>query len=222
MGKQDARQVAKDVHFQQWANIVLACQSSGMRNVDWCRGNGVNLATYYKWQRRVREAALNAMEKSSMSLAETTSTQPHSAMSPLARFNETQAEALGKKQQWDRVAAVAAWKKSKLSAAAWCKKQGIPTSTFHAWKKEAQEAGQGIVAVYSVPAEQSGVSPHALQPRFTELPALPPAAEEPPCPKPATSEAAIRIQMGGMVIEIQKEADARLAESVVRALAKQC
>ena len=213
MGKRDARQVAKEVTFRKWANIVIACQSSGLNTVDWCKENGVVPSTYYKWQHRVRAVVLEAEEKNGTPLA-----QPPLAMLPPPQLNEIQPGTFGEKYLASRMEAVAAWKESNLSAAEWCRQQGIPKSTFHQWKVQAQELEErGMLP------EQYRSSSQALQPRFTELPALPAAvAEEPSAPEPAAGEPAIRVQIGGAVVEIQKEADARLAESVVRALAGQC
>lgn len=40
-----------------WAERVSACRNSGLSTRQWCEENGVGLNTYYKWQRRVFEAA---------------------------------------------------------------------------------------------------------------------------------------------------------------------
>jgi hypothetical protein len=107
---------------------------------------------------------------------------------------------------------------------AWCKGHGIAPSTYYRWLERVRiEELQAMVEknVLSLQTENQKSIP--AQPLFTELPALPAAvAEEPSAPEPAAGEPAIRVQIGGAVVEIQKEADARLAESVVRALAGQC
>lgn len=36
-----------------WANRVSECRSSGLSVKVWCEENGVNLHTYYKWQKRL-------------------------------------------------------------------------------------------------------------------------------------------------------------------------
>ena len=36
-----------------WRERVMACRSSGKTIVDWCAENGINLKTYYYWQKRV-------------------------------------------------------------------------------------------------------------------------------------------------------------------------
>ncbi len=104
------------------------------------------------------------------------------------------------------------------SIAVWCKQEGISTSTYYRWLRQTREEfldsdeGQKMAAqLLPGPDKATKMLPG---PRFSELPAFP--------AEPASIGAAIRIQIGGAVVEIQKETDARLAESVVRALAKQC
>ena len=36
-----------------WRERVMACRSSGKTIVDWCAENGINLKTYYYWQKKV-------------------------------------------------------------------------------------------------------------------------------------------------------------------------
>ena len=40
-----------------WAGRISECRNSGMAVKTWCRENGVNEQTYYKWQRRLFEMA---------------------------------------------------------------------------------------------------------------------------------------------------------------------
>ena len=42
----------------QWTERISACRSSGMKVKDWCRENGVSLGSYYRWQRRLYEMAV--------------------------------------------------------------------------------------------------------------------------------------------------------------------
>lgn len=41
----------------QWGQIVSRCRGSGMSVRQWCLENGVNISSYYKWQRKVYTAA---------------------------------------------------------------------------------------------------------------------------------------------------------------------
>lgn len=110
---------------------------------------------------------------------------------------------------------------SGLSVTAWCEKQGITKTTYYRWQRQAREEALIAMKGNGKPAEllvEPMESPAMLPaPRFSELPAFSQETVEAP-----GTGAAIRIQIGGAVVEIQKETDARLAESVVRALAKLC
>ena len=37
----------------QWVQIVSQCRDSGLSVRQWCQEHGVNLSSYYKWQRKV-------------------------------------------------------------------------------------------------------------------------------------------------------------------------
>lgn len=41
----------------QWAQIVSQCRDSGLSVRQWCQEHGVNVSSYYKWQRKVYAAA---------------------------------------------------------------------------------------------------------------------------------------------------------------------
>lgn len=36
-----------------WSERVTACRSSGISVRVWCEGNGINTASYYKWQKKL-------------------------------------------------------------------------------------------------------------------------------------------------------------------------
>ena len=55
-----------------WAERISECRSSGMPVKTWCRENGVNEQTYYKWQRRIFEMA---QEQQEIQFAEVTPVQ---------------------------------------------------------------------------------------------------------------------------------------------------
>ena len=56
-----------------WAGRISECRSSGMPVKIWCRENGINEQTYYKWQRRLFEMAQAQQE---VQFAEVTPVQP--------------------------------------------------------------------------------------------------------------------------------------------------
>lgn len=41
----------------EWAQVVSRCRGSGMPVRQWCQENGINISSYYKWQRKVYAAA---------------------------------------------------------------------------------------------------------------------------------------------------------------------
>ena len=47
--------VKADVRKNQWAEIIQACQSSGMTVKAWCLENGTNIKSYYYRLRKLRE-----------------------------------------------------------------------------------------------------------------------------------------------------------------------
>ena len=57
----------------QWAQLVSQCRSSGLSVRLWCQENGVNVSSYYKWQRKVYAAAQAQQE---VQFAEVTPVQP--------------------------------------------------------------------------------------------------------------------------------------------------
>ena len=44
-------------NLQKWSAIVKECRSSGLSAKEWCKGKGFSANTYYKWQKRVFNAA---------------------------------------------------------------------------------------------------------------------------------------------------------------------
>ena len=48
----------------QWAQTVAQCRDSGLSVRQWCQEHGVNVSSYYKWQRKVYAAAQAQQERS--------------------------------------------------------------------------------------------------------------------------------------------------------------
>ena len=48
----------------QWAQVVAQCRESSMSVRQWCQEHGVNVSSYYKWQRKVYAAAQAQQERS--------------------------------------------------------------------------------------------------------------------------------------------------------------
>ena len=41
----------------QWTQVVAQCRGSGLSVRQWCQEHGLNVSSYYKWQRKVYAAA---------------------------------------------------------------------------------------------------------------------------------------------------------------------
>lgn len=79
-------QITHEVRLAQWAEIIRNCQlrPEGQSVKDWVADNGMNIKTYYYWQRRVRKELYN----------QATSLAPVSKASTEVTFAEVPGEAL--------------------------------------------------------------------------------------------------------------------------------
>lgn len=57
----------------EWAQIVSQCRDSGLGVRQWCQEHGVNVSSYYKWQRKVYSMA---QAQQNAQFAEITPAQP--------------------------------------------------------------------------------------------------------------------------------------------------
>ena len=55
--------VKADVRKKQWAEIIQACQNSGMTVKAWCLENGINIKSYYYRLRKLREELCNSTQQ---------------------------------------------------------------------------------------------------------------------------------------------------------------
>ena len=46
----------------EWAQKIKECRNSGKKIKDWCRENGVNEKTYYRWQRLIWDEEIRGRE----------------------------------------------------------------------------------------------------------------------------------------------------------------
>ncbi len=51
------------IRRSQWEQIVLEANKASVSKKEWCRQNGINLKAFYYWQRKIRKAALTALEE---------------------------------------------------------------------------------------------------------------------------------------------------------------
>ena len=48
-------------YLQLWRGRVMDCRNSGKSIAEWCRENGINIKTYYFWQKRVWDKATQSL-----------------------------------------------------------------------------------------------------------------------------------------------------------------
>ena len=48
-------------YLQLWRGRVMECRNSGKSVAVWCEENGINIKTYYYWQKQVWDKATNTM-----------------------------------------------------------------------------------------------------------------------------------------------------------------
>lgn len=58
-------QKSLQIRRSQWEQIVLEANKSAISKKDWCRQNGINLKSFYYWQKKIRNEAAKDMEEAS-------------------------------------------------------------------------------------------------------------------------------------------------------------
>ncbi len=48
---------------QRWKQIIIECNTSGMRKTDWMRLHGVSEKSFYRWQTTLRDQILKELEE---------------------------------------------------------------------------------------------------------------------------------------------------------------
>ena len=71
--------VNQEVLGQQWAVRIRDCRNSNLTVRTWCQRNNIAVSTYYKWQKKLFDAAVELKEKSTVRFAEITAPQNYSA-----------------------------------------------------------------------------------------------------------------------------------------------
>ncbi|MCX7658160.1 MAG: IS66 family insertion sequence element accessory protein TnpB [Oscillospiraceae bacterium] len=46
----------KEEILRSWEEMIKSCKSSGLTVSEWCRENGINIKTYYRRMRKLRQA----------------------------------------------------------------------------------------------------------------------------------------------------------------------
>ena len=53
--KKTLNQAKHEAMLEEWRERIRECRNSGLRICEWCKKNGVNRKTYYRWQREIWE-----------------------------------------------------------------------------------------------------------------------------------------------------------------------
>ena len=56
MNEMTIREVGKAANLRVWSQRVAECRGSGLPVSRWCQEHGINVKTYYNWQKKVFEA----------------------------------------------------------------------------------------------------------------------------------------------------------------------
>ena len=56
------RGAGKRANLQVWSQRVAECRGSGMPVSRWCQEHGINVKTYYNWQKKVFEAMVEEQQ----------------------------------------------------------------------------------------------------------------------------------------------------------------
>ena len=68
-------------YLQLWRGRVMECRNSGKSVAVWCKENGINIKTYYYWQKQVWDKATDTMIHSNQG------TLPHTEPVQFAQVN---------------------------------------------------------------------------------------------------------------------------------------
>ncbi len=60
----------KQYQLAKWADIIKSCKSSGMMVSEWLKQNNVSKDQYYYWQRKLKDACLESLQKEQVSFVE--------------------------------------------------------------------------------------------------------------------------------------------------------
>ena len=74
----DVLAMRSEYRLQQWAQVVKACNASGLSNREYCRQHNISEKTYYYWVRRLRQAAASQIEARTPTLVQLEPAQPAS------------------------------------------------------------------------------------------------------------------------------------------------
>lgn len=57
----DVKEATHEYRMRQWMQIIAACHQSSKTVKNFCEQQGINVKSYYYWQRKLRESASNGL-----------------------------------------------------------------------------------------------------------------------------------------------------------------
>jgi putative transposase len=62
-------QKSMQVRRSQWEQIVLECNKAPISKKEWCLQNGINIKSFYYWQRKIRKSAVTALDETASTVS---------------------------------------------------------------------------------------------------------------------------------------------------------
>lgn len=59
----EINKVKDEVRMKEWIKIIRECRSSGIPANQWLKQHNINQATYYRWQKIIRERIIEGQEQ---------------------------------------------------------------------------------------------------------------------------------------------------------------
>ncbi len=53
------KELKHEQHLQKWIPIINNCVNSGLSKQEWCKQNGINIKSYFYWQKRIFDVAVD-------------------------------------------------------------------------------------------------------------------------------------------------------------------
>ena len=54
------KELKHEQHLQKWIPIINSCVNSGLSKQEWCKQNGINIKSYFYWQKRIFDASVGS------------------------------------------------------------------------------------------------------------------------------------------------------------------
>lgn len=54
------KELKHEQHLRKWIPIINSCVNSGLSKQEWCKQNGINIKSYFYWQKRIFDASVGS------------------------------------------------------------------------------------------------------------------------------------------------------------------